>query len=124
MMNEEILDLKLKGYCCSQMIMEMGLSRLEKENEDLVAAMAGLCDGMWSGRVCGILSAAICLLYLADPKGASQGLVEELTDWFEDAFGETDCEALMEGNPLNKVEKCPMMLEASFQKIEELLEWD
>lgn len=123
-MNEEILDLKLKGYCCSQMIMEMGLARLEKENEDLVAAMAGLCDGMWSGRVCGILSAAICLLYLADPKQASQGATEELTDWFEDAFGAVDCQALMEGNPLNKVEKCPMMLEATFQKIEELLEWD
>ena len=58
-MNEEILDLKLKGYCCSQMIMEMGLRRLEKENEDLVSAMAGLCDGMWSGRVCGILSARL-----------------------------------------------------------------
>lgn len=123
-MNEEILDLKLKGYCCSQMLMEMGLRRLEKENEDLVAAMAGLCDGMWSGRACGILSAAICLLYLADPKEASQSLVQELTDWFEDAFEYVDCEDLIGGNPLNKVEKCPMMLEATFQKVEELLEWD
>ena len=100
------------------------LRRLEKENEDLVSAMAGLCDGMWSGRVCGILSAAICLLYLADPKEASQNNVEELTEWFEDAFTFTDCEDLLEGNPLNKVEKCSMMLEATFQKIEELLEWD
>lgn len=123
-MNQEILDLKLKGYCCSQMVMEMGLRRLDKENDDLVAAMAGLCDGMWSGRVCGILSAAICLLYLADPRQASQGLVAELTDWFEDAFGYIDCKDLMEGKPLNKVEKCPMMLEATFQKVEELLEWD
>ena len=123
-MNEEILDLKLKGYCCSQMIMEMGLRRLEKENEDLVAAMAGLCDGMWSGRTCGILSAAICLLYLADPKEASQSLVAEMTDWFEDAFGASDCQDLIGEDPLGKVEKCPMMLEAAFQKIEELLEWD
>lgn len=123
-MNEEILDLKLKGYCCSQMIMEMGLRRLGKENEDLVAAMAGLCDGMWSGRICGILSAGICLLYLVDPKEASRNNVEELTEWFEDAFEYTDCADLMDGNPLNKVEKCPMMLEATFQKIAELLEWD
>lgn len=123
-MNQEILDLKLKGYCCSQIIMEMGLRRLEKENPDLVAAMAGLCDGMGSGRVCGILSAAICLLYLADPKEASQGLTEELTEWFEDAFAFTDCDDLIDGSPLNKVEKCPMMLEATFQKVEELLEWD
>lgn len=123
-MNEEILDLKLKGYCCSQMIMEMGLRRLEKENEDLIAAMAGLCDGMWSGKVCGILSAGICLLYLADAHEASQNNVAELTDWFEDAFESAACSELMAGNPLNKVEKCPMMIEATFQKIAEMLEWD
>lgn len=123
-MNEEILDLKLKGYCCSQMIMEMGLKRMGKTNDDLVAASAGLCDGMWSGRVCGILSAAICLLYLVDAKEADREWAEELTDWFEDTFEYLDCKDLMEGNPLNKVEKCPMMLEATFQKIEELLEWD
>lgn len=123
-MNEEILDLKLKGYCCSQMVMEMGLRRLGKENQDLVAAMAGLCDGMWSGRICGILSAGLCLLYLADPKEASQGLAEDLTDWFEDAYGAADCTELMGGDPLARVEKCPMMLEGTFQKIQDLMEWD
>ncbi len=123
-MNEEILDLKLKGYCCSQIMMEMGLRRLEKENPDLIGAMAGLCDGMRSGRTCGILSAAICLLSLASPKAAGQSLAEDLTDWFEDAFEALDCRELMAGDPLAKVEKCPMMLEATFQKIEELLEWD
>ena len=69
-------------------------------------------------------SAEFCLLYLADPKEASMNNVEELTEWFEDAFEYTDCADLMDGNPLNKVEKCPMMLEATFQKIAELLEWD
>lgn len=123
-MKQEIVDLKLKGYCCSQIIMELGLQRLEKRNDDLIAAMAGLCDGVRSGKICGILSAATCLLYLANPQEASGGAVEELIDWFEDAFEETDCQALLAENPLNKVEKCPMMLEATFQKIEELLEWD
>ncbi len=123
-MNEELLDLRLKGYCCSQIVMEMGLRRLGKENQDLVAAMAGLCEGMWSGGTCGILSAGICLLYLADPKTASQQLTEDLTDWFEDAFGTVSCEELLAGDSLARVEKCPMMLESAFQKIEELLEWD
>lgn len=123
-MKEEILDLKLKGYCCSQILMEMGLKRMEKENLDLIFAMAGLCDGAKSGRICGILSAGICLLYLADPKEADMGLAEDLTDWFEDAFGSTECSELVGEHPLSKVEKCSMMLEDSFQKIEELLEWD
>lgn len=123
-MNEEILDLKLKGYCCSQIIMEMGLRRLGKENEDLVAAMAGLCDGMWHGRTCGILSGASCLLYLADPHEASKCHICDLNDWFLDMFGGIDCDELLRGNPLNRAEKCPMMLEATFAKVAELLDWD
>lgn len=123
-MNEEIFDLRLKGYCCSQIIMAMGLRRLEKDNPDLMAAMAGLCDGVKTGNICGILSAAVCLLVLADPKAAEMGLPEDLSDWFEDAFGSTQCSGLIGDNPLSKAEKCPMMLEACFQKIEELLEWD
>ena len=123
-MNEEILDLRLKGYCCSQIIMEMGLKRLEKENPDLIAAMAGLCDGVKCGSICGVLSAGVCLLHLADPKEAGMGLCEDLADWFEDVFGSIQCRELIGENPLSKTEKCPMMLEAAFQKIEELLEWD
>lgn len=123
-MNLDILDYKLKGYCCSQIIMEMGLVRLGKENPDLVKASAGLCDGLYQGYVCGILSAATCLLYLADPEEASRSLAADLNDWFTDAFGSTECSELLGDDPLNKVEKCPMMLEATFKQVEELLEWD
>ncbi len=122
-MNQEILELKLRGYCCSQIIMELGLRELEKENPDLIAAMAGLCNGLWQGKTCGILSAAICLLYLADPEEAGSHAAV-FNDWFEDSFGSQECDLLLEDNPLNKVEKCPVMLEASFQKLCELLEWD
>jgi len=123
-MNQEIFELKLKGYCCSQIIMELGLQKLEKENEDLIAAMAGLCDGLYQGRICGILSAAICLLYLADPHEANKTNVQDLSDWFQDVFDAVDCVDLLAGNPLNKIEKCPMMLDATFTKVAELLDWD
>lgn len=123
-MRQEIFELKLQGYCCSQILMELGLKTLEKENADLIAAMAGLCNGLWQGKVCGIYSAALCLLYLADPEAASRFNVVSFNDWFEDAFGSLECDLLMEANPMNKVEKCPMMLEASYLKICELLEWD
>ncbi|MDD3167848.1 MAG: C-GCAxxG-C-C family protein [Eubacteriales bacterium] len=123
-MNEEMFELRLKGYCCSQIIMELGLRRLDKENPDLIAAMAGLCNGLWQGKICGILSAAICLLYLADPEEAARFNAAAFSEWFEDAFGSTECDVLMEGNPLNRAEKCPAMLEASFMKVCELLEWE
>lgn len=123
-MNQDILELKLKGYCCSQIIMALGLKKLGKENPDLIKAMAGLCMGVQQGRICGILSAAICLLYLADPSGAENRNVREITDWFEESFFHVDCDDLLEGNPLNKIEKCPLMIEATFSKISEILEWD
>lgn len=123
-MNQEILELKLRGYCCSQIIMEMGLRRLNKENPDLIAAMAGLCNGFWQGKTCGIYSACICLLYMVDAEEAERYNRAAFGEWFEDLFGDTECDALLEGNPMNKIEKCPMMLEASFTKLSELLEWD
>lgn len=123
-MNQEILELKLQGYCCSQIIMELGLRKLGKENPDLTAAMAGLCNGLWKEKTCGIYSAALCLFYLADPEGASRVHIGAFSDWFEDSFGELECAALLEGNPMSKVEKCPAMLDASFKKICELMEWD
>lgn len=122
-MNQEILELKLKGYCCSQIIMGLGLKRLNKENPDLIAAMAGLCNGMWMGKTCGIISAAVCLFYLADPEQAGKN-AEELLEWFEEHFESMECHALIGDNPLNKVEKCPLMLEASFQKIAEMMDWE
>ena len=123
-MNEDLFELKLRGYCCSQIIMELGLRKLGKENPDLIKAMAGLCGGMRQGKTCGIVSAAICLLYLADSDEAAQDDAAGFWDWFEEAFGDTECDALLENNPLNKTEKCPAMLEASFKKVCEILDWD
>ncbi len=123
-MNEEIFELKLHGYCCSQIIMEMGLRRMNKENPDLIAAMAALCNGFWRGKLCGIYSACLCLLYLADPDEADRFNAGAFCDWFEDSFGNTECSALLDNDPMNKIEKCPAMIEASFTKVSELLEWD
>lgn len=122
-MNGDIIEYRLKGYCCSQIVMAMGLNKLEKENPDLIAAMAGLCNGLWMEKTCGILSAAVCLLFLADSENAGPR-VAELYEWFEDAYGSLDCKALMEDNPMNKVERCPAMLETTFDKVCDMMDWD
>lgn len=123
-MNEKIFNYKLKGYCCSQIITAMGLEAMGKENPDYVQASAGLCFGLGRGRDCGIVAAAVCLMYLANPEDAHRGLADDFVDWFEATFDAMDCETLLDGNPLNKVEKCPMMLEASFTKLCELMDWE
>lgn len=122
-MDEEILALKMKGYCCSQIIMMLGLSRMGKENDDLVKAMVGLCNGIWAEKLCGTLSAAVCLLCLEDEEAAKKAHIRDLTEWFEEAFGSLDCDVLMDGNQQNKVERCPLIVERTFEKIEELLDW-
>lgn len=122
-MDQELFELKLQGYCCSQIIMEMGLRRLHKENPDLVAAMRGLCNGAWQGKICGILSAAVCLFYLADPERAGS-LSSDFSEWFLESYGHADCDDLLEGDPLAKVEKCPAMIDASFAWIADRMDWE
>lgn len=122
-MQDEIFEMKLKGYCCSQMVMAKGLEMIGKEiDEDLIAAMQGLCSGMWCGKTCGCLSAAICFLYIADPNEAGMRRVQYLTDWFEDAFGSTECIDLLEGREINKIQKCPVIIENTIAILEEILE--
>lgn len=123
-MKEKIFTYKMNGYCCSQIVMQIGLEMLGRENDELVEAMAGLCDGVKCGRICGAASAAVCLLYLADGKAAEMGLIQEYLDWFEDAFGALDCEELLGNDPMAKLEKCPMFVESTILKLEELLELD
>lgn len=123
-MKEKIFTLRMNNYCCSQIVMEIGLEKLGIENPQLVSAMAGLCDGVKCGSICGTASAAVCLMYLADPKAAEQGLVQEYLDWFEESFGALDCHALLGADPMAKLEKCPMLLENTMYKLEELLEWE
>jgi hypothetical protein len=118
---ERVFELKLKGYCCSQIIMALGLEDLEKENDDLIAAMGGLCNGLEDGKLCGALAAAVCLLYLADPRTAQQGLRADLTDWFYDRFGGYDCDEITQGNPLNKIQICPGMILETYEMLRELL---
>ena len=122
---ERMMDLRLKGYCCSQILMQMGLDQLGKENQDLIDASGGLCDGIYSGKTCGVLTAAVSLMYLADPEEASMTATADLVEWFEDAFGSSECAELM-GDDINaaRVNLCPMIVESTFQMVEELMDWD
>lgn len=120
--SERIFEFKLKGYCCSQIIMGLGLESLEKENDDLIRAMGGFCNGLEEGKLCGTLAAGVALLYMVDPKEANKELRSSLMDWFYDRFGGYECEEILEGNPMNKLEICPVMIEETYEMICELLD--
>jgi hypothetical protein len=124
-LNEKIFDLKLKGYCCSQIIMALGLARLERENDDLIAAMGAFCVGMDEGKLCGTLAAAAGLLFMAKSHVAeATELRTELMDWFYDRFGGYDCADVLQGNDMNKIAVCPGMITETYEKVCELLAWE
>ncbi len=118
---DRVKELSLQGYCCSQIIMLLGLEGLKKENPDMIEAMAGLCNGMHSGDVCGIITSACCLLALADRKKAASFMNEELLQWFSAEYGgalaSIRCSDILRGREHDKFNICPLMCEETFQKI-------
>ncbi|MDR3294654.1 MAG: C-GCAxxG-C-C family protein [Clostridiales Family XIII bacterium] len=121
-LNERLFEMKLKGYCCSRTIMALGLEDLGKENEDLIAAMGGFCNGMENGKLCGTLAAAVALLFLVDARAADLELRAALMDWFYDQFGGYDCDEIINGDPTKKVTFCPGMVAETYRKLQDLLD--
>ena len=65
----EILKLKNKGYCCSQIMVQMVLDIADLENRHLVNFARGLCMGSkLETGICGILSAGLCILAMYAPQ--------------------------------------------------------
>ena len=120
---ERIQSLMMEGYCCSQIIFILGLEKMEKKNEDLVKAMAGLCKGMWLDKTCGTLSAAFCLLTLVDPVEAREKQIQELNQWFEETFVSSECGVLIGEDPGLTATLCPEIVRATFDKVCEMTGW-
>lgn len=92
-----ILSLSQKGYCCSQVLALLILGAQGKENADLVRSLSGLCHGIGqSGDACGILTGGCCVLaYLVGRKTeddtalpGAQLVLEEFVDWFNETATE------------------------------------
>jgi len=121
-----IRNLQQQGYCCTQIMLKMGLEDAGLPEEPaLIKAAAGLCGGMHSGLVCGILSGACALLALLLPEKTA-ALCSKITEWFSNEFkaenDSIDCKDLIPGGDLDRFVKCPRMLAATYAKVKELLE--
>lgn len=122
---KDMMRLASQGYCCSQIILELGLEAIEDENPQLIDAMRGLCKGLYTGLTCGVLTGAACLLSMIDPRAAEEHLIPRLVEWFEMTFtgeyGGISCKEIMDDNPMNKFERCPKIMEQTYEKCRELL---
>ncbi len=90
----ELLPLIHKGYCCSQLLMQIFLQSVGQEYEDhasLVRAMQGLCVGMGGQEgPCGLLASGACVLSCVAGRGRDDEsmhpsllpMVQEYHEWF------------------------------------------
>ena len=120
-----IRELSLKGYCCSQIMVQLGLDYVGKENPDMIQAAAGLCKGIRSGKICGVLTGAAMMLTIIDSGNAAEYMIPELSEWFEETyterFGGPDCNCIIGESPIQKGMRCTKIMEETYEKAMEIL---
>ena len=108
--SQRIFQLAQQEYHCSQILMILGLELQGKCDWDLVRTVDGLKGGLgFSGKLCGALTGAVCLLGLYAGRGPLEEksdfsltlMTQELVDWFEGTYGGKyggiDCEQILSG---------------------------
>ncbi|EGO65645.1 DVU_1555 family C-GCAxxG-C-C protein [Acetonema longum] len=130
-------QLHLQGFHCSQILLILGLERQGGSNPGLIRAMNGLAGGLgFTGKNCGALTGAVCLLGLYAGRGKLEEkedrmlnvMIEELAIWFEEKFGKEyggiDCRTILNDDPWNRMTRCPAMVSETYFKAMELLEYN
>ncbi len=112
-----IMQLSAKGFCCSQIMMQLTLEDMGEGNVPLIRAMAGLCEGSASGDLCGVASGAACIMALYAAKGSDEEtsldcyplLLSEFMDWFKEnasSWGGVHCDDIIAFHGEKKPEVC------------------
>ena len=127
-----LMELKHKGYYCSQIMMLLALENQDKTNPDIIRAMSGLAFGIGTGEVCGALTGSACILSLYAGKGTDEeeenpflmSMLEELGEWFKETYGGMyggiSCNTISEDGA-KRTERCGPLVAATYQKVLEIL---
>ena len=131
---DRILELSRYGYFCSQILAILMLETTGEENPGLVRAMGGLNGGVgFSGGCCGCMTGGACVISYFTGKGQDTGMDDpahksamgEFTRWFNEEmliqYGGTECSDITRGNPAKRVEYCPQIIAATYEKCMEIL---
>ena len=134
-LEERIMELSRYGYACGQILAKLLLDTIGEENPALVRCMQGHTGGIASsGDVCGCMAAGCCLISYFTGKPADnefdsphhKGAMGEFTQWFqhemESEYGGMDCHDIVGTNPAKKVQYCPSIIAATYEKCMEILE--
>ncbi len=131
----KMMDMSVKGYNCSQIMMGIALSQIKQENADLIRSMAGLGNGCgFFNETCGILTSAASILSLYAGKGDDLEkesdkllpMLQDLGDWFQNETmekGGTKCKEIVGdsvGTPEGK-NICGDILFKTYKKTDSIL---
>lgn len=129
-----MFQLATQGFCCSQIMLILGMEEQGKENPDLIKAMHGMCGGIGrAGRTCGVLTGGVCLIGLTYGKGTPTQsghvkihlMVNDFLEWFENTHGSIDCDGIL-GHPLDAGNEYPVqcgnIVSTAFSKVQEILD--
>ena len=128
-----VMELAMKGYQCSQILMVLALESLGKTNEDLVRAMSGLLGGMGCGKTCGALTGGCSVLGLFAGWGTPDGtpderllpMITEFVEWFETEFkqryGSIECADIIGEDKRYRMARCPLIVTESMTRLKEIL---
>ncbi|MHB1652629.1 MAG: DVU_1555 family C-GCAxxG-C-C protein [Desulfitobacteriaceae bacterium] len=128
-----LFQLAAQGFCCSQILIILGLEAEGKDNPDLVRSMQGLCGGLGrSGGICGATTGGVCLLSLKAGKGKAEEtgnpklarMINDLLQWFDEEYESRDCSTIM-GTNLDEggtyPVKCGSIVTSTYAKVQEIL---
>ena len=132
---DHIIELGRYGYSCGQILMKLMLETVGEENPALVKAVGGLDGGVgFSKGCCGCMTGGACLISYFTGKGgdlefenpAHKAALGEFTRWFQDEittdYGGINCEDIIGTDPSKRVEYCPQIMAACFEKCMEILD--
>lgn len=129
----KVIDLAMKGYQCSQILMALALEARGKENPDLLRAMSGLLGGMSSGKTCGALTGGCCVLGVyagwgtpdTAPDERLSAMLNEFVEWFEaeytGRYGGIQCADIVQDDMRNKMSRCPGIVTESYARLKQIL---
>lgn len=124
--NIEILKLKSKGYCCSQIMVQLVLDIADLENRQLVNFARGLCMGSkLETGTCGIFTAGLCILAMYAPRDPDlrASMQNDFRAFFTAAaFQGVQCRQIAENHyPNLNPETCPALLVKAHEALMNIL---
>ncbi|MDR3088408.1 MAG: C-GCAxxG-C-C family protein [Desulfobulbaceae bacterium] len=117
-----IMKMSGSSLCCSQILIKLALDDMGLENPMLIRAMAGLCEGLGCGEICGVATGGLCVLALyaagdsETPPLERHGapmlplLSAQFMDWFQEqgatAWGGFRCDDILAHHGGKRPEVC------------------